>query len=64
MQVDQGNEAKQPNQEEIDPRDPYENIRIDQNKINDDIVCDACLDDDDDEHNEIVICSLCLGAVH
>ena len=28
------------------------------------MVCDVCLDDDDDEDNEIVICELCLGAVH
>ena len=27
-------------------------------------MCDVCLDDDDDEGNEILICELCLGAVH
>ena len=64
MEVDQGDGAKQASPEEIDPKDPYEKIRIDQNNCNDDIVCDACLDGEDDEHNEIVICDLCLGAVH
>ena len=34
------------------------------NKNEDEIVCDVCLDDDDDEGNEIVICDMCLGAVH
>ena len=37
---------------------------MDQNRNNEDIVCDICLDDDDDENNEIVICDLCLVAVH
>ena len=27
-------------------------------------MCDVCLDDDDDDNNEIVICDMCLGAVH
>ena len=49
---------------EIDQNDPYEKIRIDQNRNNEDIVCDVCLDDEDEENNEIVICDLCLGAVH
>ena len=44
--------------------DPYEKIRLDQNKKDENIACDVCLDDDDDEKNEIVICDLCLGAVH
>ena len=52
------------NSDEIDPNDPYEKIRIDQNKVNEDIVCDVCLDDEDDDNNEIVICELCLVAVH
>ena len=28
------------------------------------IVCDVCLEEDDAEGDEIVICELCLGAVH
>ena len=34
------------------------------NKNEDEMVCDVCLDDDDDEGNEILICDMCLGAVH
>ena len=67
MQVDQaaaGTVQTNKVNDEIDPNDPYEKIRIDQNKNNDDIVCDVCLDDDDDEGNEIVICDNCLVAVH
>ena len=48
----------------IDPADPYALIRIDQNDNNDDVVCDICLDDDDEEGDEIVICELCLVATH
>ena len=66
MQIDESTAqtTKNVNSDVIDPNDPYEKIRIDQNKNEDDIVCDVCLDDDDDEGNEIVICDLCLGAVH
>jgi len=32
--------------------------------MNDDVICDVCQDEDDDENDEIVICELCLGAVH
>ena len=49
---------------EIDENDPYKQIRMEKNRNNDDIVCDVCLDDEDDDGNEIVICDLCLGAVH
>ena len=27
-------------------------------------MCDVCLEDDDDEDNEILICELCLAATH
>ena len=63
MQVDQ-NEASKANSDEINPNDPYEKIRLDQNKLNENIVCDVCLDDEDDDNNEIVLCDLCLVAVH
>lgn len=28
------------------------------------MICDICLEDDDFEGDEIVICDLCLGATH
>ena len=28
------------------------------------VVCDVCLEDDDDDGNEILICELCLVGVH
>ena len=42
----------------------FNTIITSKNENENDIVCDVCLDDDDDEGNEIVICDLCLGAVH
>lgn len=42
----------------------YLEIRVTKNEVNDDIVCDICLHDNDDEGNEIVICELCLAAAH
>lgn len=62
--VEQAEAPKKPNVDSIDPKDPYEKIRIDKNKNNDEIVCDVCLEEDDDDNNEIVICDLCLGGVH
>ena len=47
-----------------DPNNPYELIRIDNNAENDEIVCDICLDPEDDDGDEIVICDLCLVGVH
>ena len=44
--------------------DPYADIKIHTNETNDAVLCDVCCEDDDDEDNEIVICELCLGAVH
>jgi hypothetical protein len=32
--------------------------------VEQDIVCDVCLEDDDYEGDEIVICELCLAATH
>ena len=48
----------------VNPADPYEAIRLEQNESNDEIICDICLDDDDEEGDEIVICENCLVAVH
>lgn len=48
----------------IDPKNPYELIRIDQNKENDAIMCDVCLGEDDEEGDEIVVCDLCWAGVH
>jgi hypothetical protein len=39
-------------------------MRTLENKVEDDIVCDICLDGDDAEGDEIVICELCLAATH
>ena len=49
---------------DFNPNDPYEQIRMDQNAENDDIICDVCLEDDDDQGDEIVICGLCQCAIH
>ena len=49
---------------DVDPNDPYSKIRSDQNKLDENIVCDICLDDEDDDGNEIIVCDLCLVAVH
>ena len=49
---------------EIDPSDPYKKIRCEKNKTEENIVCDVCLDGDDDEGDEILICDLCQTAVH
>lgn len=35
-----------------------------ENEQNDDIICDVCLEDDDFEGDEIVICELCSAATH
>lgn len=48
----------------FDPADPYALIRIDQNAHNENIQCDVCLEYEDGEGDEIVICELCLGATH
>lgn len=37
---------------------------MDQNAKNDDIICDVCLEEDDYEGDEIIICDLCLTGVH
>ena len=44
--------------------DPYAKIRVDKNKCDDNVVCDICLDDEDEEGDEIVICEMCLAATH
>ena len=41
-----------------------EQIVSKQNEREDQIVCDVCLDDDDSEGDEIVICDFCLAGVH
>lgn len=48
----------------VDPKDPYALIKITKNEMNDNVCCDICLDGDDSENDEIVICELCLGATH
>ena len=47
-----------------DPADPFALIRLDQNNVDEDIECDACLDNEYDEGDEIVICEACLVGVH
>jgi len=44
--------------------DPMAQIRIDQNATNDNVLCDICLEDDDAEGDEIVICETCMVGVH
>lgn len=44
--------------------DPYFQIKVNENQNNDAIVCDVCLEDDDYENDEIVICELCNAATH
>ena len=44
--------------------DLYKDIKIRKNENEDQIVCDVCLDEDDEDENEILICELCLVAVH
>jgi hypothetical protein len=44
--------------------DPYFEIKVFENATNDLIVCDICLEDDDYEDDEIVICELCNAAAH
>ena len=44
--------------------DPYEEIKIDENKADDMIACDVCCEEEWDWNNEIVICELCLVGVH
>ena len=39
-------------------------IKILKNKDDDQVVCDVCLDDDDEDGDEIVVCEECLAAVH
>lgn len=51
----------------VDPNDPYEKIRIDQNRggqDENDIICDVCLDGDAEDKDKIVICELCFAATH
>ena len=51
----------------VDPHDPYEKIRIDQNRgesNENDIICDVCLDGEAEEMDKIVICELCFAATH
>ena len=48
---------------EIDPNDPYALIRI-ENTQEKDIVCDVCLEEEDYDEDEILICELCQAATH
>ena len=57
-------EMKEASGVQWDPNNPYGLIRIDNNAENDEIVCDICLDPEDDDGDEIVICDLCLVGVH
>lgn len=47
-----------------DPNVRYSLIRETKNDVDEDIMCDACLDDLVEENNEVVICELCNAAVH
>jgi len=52
-------------EKDFNPADPYAQIRIDQNNVdNEDIQCDVCLDTEGDDGDEIIICDNCFGAVH
>ncbi|KEJ82736.1 Protein Jade-3 [Oxytricha trifallax] len=51
-------------QDSFDPLNPYEKITINQNKVDEDIQCDVCLEFDHEEDDQIVICDLCNVAVH
>jgi hypothetical protein len=44
--------------------DPYFDIRIKENDVDDNICCDVCLEFDHDSDNKIVLCDLCNVAVH
>ena len=44
--------------------DPYYDIRIQENYVDDNICCDICLEFDHDLDNKIVLCDLCNVAVH
>ena len=44
--------------------DPYYDIRIYENYVDDNICCDICLEFDHDLDNKIVLCDLCNVAVH
>jgi len=47
-----------------DPKVRYSIIHETKNDIEEDIMCDACLDDLIEENNELVICDQCNAAVH
>jgi hypothetical protein len=48
-----------------DPKIRYKAIWNSKNDIDENIVCDICLDDDVDEgEDDIVICDMCNSAVH
>jgi hypothetical protein len=62
---DKGRQSMPPEPLVVDPKDPFAHIRIDQNRENEnDIVCDVCLDDNDEEGDEILICEICFVGVH
>ena len=42
----------------------FSSIRIDENKIDSNIVCDVCKDNEHEDDDEMVICDLCLVGVH
>lgn len=45
--------------------DPWDLIKTHENDQNEDLIkCDICLEDDDAEGDEIVICELCFAAAH
>ena len=44
--------------------EPYFDIKIKENDIDDNICCDVCLEYDHDLDNKIVLCDLCNVAVH
>lgn len=48
----------------VDPNNPFQMIKIERNQQDSECFCDVCLDGDDSEGDEIVICELCLAATH
>ena len=48
-----------------DSNDPYYDIKLHEHEHNDEkVICVICLEDDDAEGDEIVICEMCYAAAH
>ena len=47
-----------------DPKVRFRCLRETKNDIDEDVVCDVCLDDNIEDDDEILLCDLCNSAVH